>query len=363
MKRVAPIIWISLGLVGLTVSMMLAGDWLVDLVPSRDREISEYRRDFAESLAVQYSTLAGRDQIETVKFAMAEVVKRNPDILSLALRHASGTVVAQVGDHAGAWARPPNDESTLDSLQVPIFSGDQRWGVFQVAFRPTALSETEQFFTDPWVRFLVFVSVVGFVGYFFFLARALGQLDPSGGLPDRVKTTLDSLTQGVVVVDAQDRIVLANSAFCRTVGQPAASLVGSDLSALSWMSADATAGLLVRPWTEAIEIKRPQEGACILLGLHDNEPHKFIVNAVPIIDDGSTVKGALVSFQDITDLDRVSSQLSKAKSEIELSRVQILEKDRELDEANQRLQEEMNKRQKTEQMSRQVGMKKGEEAA
>ena len=64
MMRVTPLVWVSFGLVSLTISVMMAGDWLVDLVPNRDRQVFEYRRDLAESLAIQYSALAERDQIE-----------------------------------------------------------------------------------------------------------------------------------------------------------------------------------------------------------------------------------------------------------------------------------------------------------
>ena len=67
----------SVGLVSrLTLNTMLAGDSLVDLVPNRDRQLFEYRRDLAESLAVQYSALVERDQIETVKFAMETLAQR-----------------------------------------------------------------------------------------------------------------------------------------------------------------------------------------------------------------------------------------------------------------------------------------------
>ncbi len=137
MMRVSPLVWIGFGLVSITMSVMLAGDWLVELVPNQDRQVFEYRRDVAESLAVQYSALAERDQIETVIFAMETLAKRNLGILSLALIKKSGAVVAQVGEHARIWVLPPGEESTLDFLQVPIFSGDQRWGVLQVAFQPS----------------------------------------------------------------------------------------------------------------------------------------------------------------------------------------------------------------------------------
>lgn len=366
--RVTPLVWVSFGLVSLTVSVMMAGDTLVDLVPNHDRQVFDYRRDLAESLAVQYSALTEREQIETVKFAMEMLAKRNPDILSLALLQKSGTVVAQVGDHARAWVQPPGEESTLDFLQVPIFSSsDQPWGMLQVAFRQADVSIFQWFFTHPWVRFLAFVSVAGFVGYLFFMKRTLRQLDPSGIIPTRVKAALDALTQGVVMIDTRDLIVLVNDAFCQAVGKSVTSLIGSDLNALSWRSAASSATVTVHPWTEAIMDKQPQDGTPLLLSVPEGGPRKFIVNTVPIMDDGSTVRGALVSFHDVTELDRANSQLKEANSELESSRVQILQKNQELETTNTSLYVEINERKKAQaereslhqqlmQASRQAGM-------
>jgi sensor histidine kinase regulating citrate/malate metabolism len=365
--RVTPLVWVSVGLVSLTISVMMAGDWLVDLVPNHDRQVFEYRRDLAESLAVQYSALAERDQIETVKFAMETLAKRIPDILSLALLQKNGTVIAQVGDHARVWVQPPGEESTLEFLQVPIFSGDQQWGVMQVAFRQANVSGLHWFLTDPWVRFLAFVSVAGFVGYLLFMKRTLRQLDPSGIIPTRVKSALDALTQGVVMIDTRDYIVLANETFCQAVGKPVTSLIGTDLSALGWRFATPSVTVSVHPWTAAIMDKQSQSDRSLLLGLPDGGSRKFIVNTVPIMDDASTVRGALVSFHDVTELDRANSQLKEANSELELSRVHILEKNQELEATNTTLHIEMSERMKAQaereelhqqlvQASRQAGM-------
>jgi len=365
--RVTPLVWVSFGLVSLTISVMMAGDWLVDLVPNHDRQVFEYRRDVAESLAVQYSALAEREQIETMTFAMETLIKRIPDILSLALLQKSGTVVAQVGEHAPGWVLPSGEESTLELLQVPIFSGDERWGVLQVEFRQAEVSGLQRFLTDPWVRFLAFVSVAGFVGYLLFMKRTLRQLDPSGIIPTRVKSALDALTQGVVMIDTRDFIVLANDGFCQAVGKSVTSLIGSDLSTLSWKSAASSATVLVHPWTEAIIGKQPRAGTPLLLGLPEGGSRKFIVNTVPIMDDASTVRGALVSFHDVTELDRAHSSLKEANSELELSRFQILEKNQELETTNTSLHVEMNERKKAQaereelhqqlvQASRQAGM-------
>ncbi|NJL15979.1 MAG: PAS domain-containing protein, partial [Nitrospira sp.] len=134
---------------------------------------------------------------------------------------------------------------------------------------------------------------------------------------------------GVVMIDTQDLIVLANEPFCQTVGKPVKSLIGSDLSSLGWKSAASSASVSVHPWTEAIMDKQPQDNTPLLLNLSDGEPRKFIVNTVPIMDDGSTVRGALVSFHDVTELDRANAQLKDANGELESSRVQILQKNQE----------------------------------
>ncbi|MBH0197232.1 MAG: PAS domain-containing protein [Nitrospira sp.] len=366
--RVTPLVWISLGLVSLTVSVMLAGDSLVDLVPNQERQILELRRNLSESLAVQYSALAERDQIETVKFAMGELAKRNQEILSLALLKKDGLVLAQIGEHAQIWVQPPGEESNLNFFQVPIVAGEQPWGVLQIAFRQADESWRHWFLTDPWVRFLGFVSGVGFLGYLFFMKRTLRQLDPSRVVPTRVKAALDALTQGVVMIDMQELIVLANDAFCQAAGKPVTSLIGSDLSALTWKTAASSAcQILEHPWTRAIMEKQPQDNVFLLLDSPESDQRKFIVNVVPIMDDGSTVRGALVSFHDVTELDRANSQLKDANNELESSRGQILKKNQELETMNANLFVEINQRKKAEtekerlyqelmQASRQAGM-------
>ncbi|MGE0643896.1 MAG: ATP-binding protein [Nitrospira sp.] len=348
MLRITPLVWISFGLASVTLSVMLVGDSLVDLVPNRDRQTFDYRRDLAESLAVQYSALAEQDQIDTIKLSMEMLAKRNQEILSLALLLKNGESVAQVGNHAQAWVQPSGDESTLEFLQVPIFSGDQPWGVLQVAFRQNDVPAVERLLTDPWVRFLTFVCIMGFVGYLTFMKRTLRQLDPSGIVPTRVKAALDALTQGVVMIDTQDLIVLTNDAFSQSVGKSLKALIGTDLGSLSWTAVDSSDSLTVHPWTRAIMDRQPQDNSALLLSQPDGEQRKFIVNTVPIMDDGSTVRGALVSFHDVTELDRANSQLKEANSELETSRTQILEKNQELEATNTSLHIEMDQRKKAE---------------
>ncbi|HMS82920.1 MAG TPA: ATP-binding protein [Nitrospira sp.] len=346
--NVSPLVWISFGLTSLTLSVMLAGDALVDLVPNRARQDFEYRRDVAEALAIQYSALAEHNQVETIKLSMERFAQRNSEIRSLALILKGGNVLAQIGDHAHIWVQPSGDASSLEFLQVPIFAGDQPWGVLQVAFRKADLSEIERFLHDPWVHFLAFVSAMGFLGYLVFMKRTLRQLDPSGIVPSRVKAALDALTQGVVMIDTRDLIVLTNDAFSQAVGKSVQALIGSDLGSLDWKSVVSTEALSIHPWTRAVMDRQPQDHIPLLLTQPSGESRKFIVNTVPIMDDETTVRGALVSFHDVTELDRANSQLKEANNELEASRVQILQKNQELEVTNTNLHVEMDHRKKAE---------------
>jgi PAS domain S-box-containing protein len=346
--NVGPLVWISVGLTSLTLSVMLAGDALVGLVPNHDRQDFEYRRDVAEALAVQYSALAEHDQVEIIKLSMERFKQRNSEIRSLALILKGGDVLAQIGDHARIWVQPSGDASSLEFLQVPIFAGDQPWGVLQVAFRKADVSTAERFLHDPWVRFLAFVSVMGFLGYLVLMKRTLRQLDPSGIVPSRVKAALDALSQGVAMIDTRDLIVLTNDAFSQAVGKSVQALIGSDLGSLSWKSVGSTEGLSVYPWTRAIMERQPQDNIPLVLTQTNGELRKFIVNTVPIIDEGATVRGALVSFHDVTELERANSQLKEANNELEASRVQILQKNLALEVSNTNLHIEMDHRKKAE---------------
>ena len=63
-----------------------------------------------------------------------------------------------------------------------------------------------------------FISGSGFVAYWLYLKKALRQLDPSSVIPEHVKAAFESLSEGVVVTDGQERIVLANEAFIKISG-------------------------------------------------------------------------------------------------------------------------------------------------
>ena len=64
---------------------------------------------------------------------------RDSDVLSVGVRTVEGELLMAAGPHAATWTPPPEDKSTPEQMQVPIYqNGDQKWGNRGVSFRAVA---------------------------------------------------------------------------------------------------------------------------------------------------------------------------------------------------------------------------------
>jgi PAS domain S-box-containing protein len=348
MKQFGPLTWISFSLTCLTLGILLAGDTLVGLSSGSLSSIAEYRRALSEALAVQYSHLAERNHTDTIQVGLALLIERNPQILSAAIQLTSGATFAQAGDHRRHWTQLDGDHSTIDHIQVPIFNGDAPWGTLQVAFKPAAELDDAWSFVHPWTRFLLFVAFAGFVSYLLFVKRTLRHLDPSAVIPPRVKHALDVLAQGVVMLDQQGSIVLANSAFAKRTGLPSDDLIGSTLSRLAWAPATPSTEALSDPWTMALNTRAPQTDVRMVLADSSSKSWHFIVSSAPILDERGRLRGAVVSFDDVTELEEANVELSSAVKGLERSQAQVINQNLELEHTNQSLVVEIAEREKAE---------------
>ena len=168
MKRPTPLLWISFGLVSLTLSILLMSDLAVNLISDQAVQIFEYRQKYSEAVAVQYSLLAENGDSRSIQKALDLLVGRNDDILSVALLVGNQEIFAKAGPHHDIWDQPPGDSSTPDHIQVPIFNGAERWGTVQIRFRSIDGGDWWALKDDPWVRFLVLVVGSAFLGYFLY---------------------------------------------------------------------------------------------------------------------------------------------------------------------------------------------------
>ena len=319
----SPIVRISIGLALLTISILLAADAIFGFSRARLVANLDAREKLTESLAFQFSVLVEKNDIDSIKSTMQALTIRNDDLVSMALRDGKGHTLVRVGDHDQYWAKAKEERSTPTHVQVTIFNGLKRWGKLEIGFTPLSSSGFWQFFRHPLVQLVIFIGIISFAAYWMFLRRTLAHLDPASVIPERVKLAFNALSEGVVLMDESGRIVLANTAFEQRVGAPTGSLLGRKLSDLEWTSPGSGQPPQSLPWSLALSESKSQTGVSLSLSDDKKVTHTFMINASPITDEGDNVRGALTTFDDVTELERKNEELKRMLKMLDASRGEV----------------------------------------
>lgn len=329
--RVSPVARLAIGMVALVVSMLMALDLVFGVIPDQENSKRALRQQFAESLAVQGASLIEAGDERTLGKTLQQVVARNPDVLSVAVRQAAGYLVAQRGDHTRYWVAPETGRSTLDHVRVPIQGEHEHWGDLEIAFAPAAPKGLRQWLTQPTVLLLGAFSIGGLLIFYPYLRRALHVLDPAAAIPDRVRRAFDVLADGVVVVDRDGRIVLANNSFRRLLSDGVEDLHGRKLSDLTCLQgAEARSGNAPWPWDRVFQGGQAVESDPLTIAKAQGEPMQMLVGCSPIADNDGQVRGCLVSFDDVTELHRANEHLLRTLADLERMRAKIQAQNEEL---------------------------------
>ena len=329
MHRQSAPIRISIGLMLVTVAVLLAAQ-AAGLVPDRTRAVLDGRRNLCEALSVQCALAVQDDDIATMRTVLRAAVERNENVVSAGVRRLNGDLVAHAGNHQQQWADPPDLRSTPTHAHVPIYKGKTRWGKLEICFPPLSQGGIWSVFLRPGVQLVTFVALAAFVGYLLFMKRTLRHLDPSAVIPRRVRSTLDTLAEGVILLDPEERIVLANEAFANTVGKPASALAGRKASDLNWTEARSDVPTRDYPWVSAFSKGESRTGALLGLSAEGKSPRTFVVNAAPIIGGDSRRRGALATFDDVTAIEEKNSRLQRLLKLLRESRSEIETQNRQL---------------------------------
>jgi diguanylate cyclase (GGDEF)-like protein/putative nucleotidyltransferase with HDIG domain/PAS domain S-box-containing protein len=329
MKRLSTATRLSLSLAALSISVLLAAQSL-GLVPDPTREALKGRKELCESVAIQCSVLAERGDIESIQAAARPLMQRNPEILSMGLRQADGTLLAVAGDHERLWSAGASAGTSNSShVQVPIFRGSQRWGTMEICFKPLGSHGPLSFLGNPVIRLVLFMAGAGFVAYLIYLRKTLQYLDPSSVIPERVKAMLDTIAEGVLVLDQRERIVLANDAMVELTGEPATVLQGKSAAELKWLKPGADQPPDSFPWTSALRDGTTRKGEALNIR-SQNGSRALTVNCAPIFGVNGATRGALLTFDDVTLIEATNAQLRETLGMLEKSRDEIERQNKEL---------------------------------
>ncbi len=308
---------IALGQVGLVASVLLGASF-IGLIPDQRASVREGRAALAEALAANSSALVTQKDIRRLENDLQFVVERNADLLSAGLRSREGRLITTVGPHEANWRRTETDLSTDDQVKVPIWAGQSPWGHLEMRFERLTTVGWLGYLQDPLVILIGFVALFSFTAFYFYLGKMLKHLDPSQAIPGRVRSALDTMAEGLLVLDNKEQIVLANRAFGTLLGKTPDELLGIRVSTLPW--ADAEGEALAeddRPWRRALRSGRPAVNQRIRLTLSETSRLTFMINCSPVLGSGGSHAGVLVSFDDVTQLEEQEIELLRSKEEAE----------------------------------------------
>jgi len=310
----------------LVISILLASEFL-GLFPNNDKSGLTERKFIVETLAVHVAMELDGDQ-EKISEMLRTTVTRNPIVESVAVRRANGSFIDAYGSHQENWKLSSKDNSTPTQVQVPLFEGTRQIATVEIRFKDLNESRNIIESRDSFTSVIVFVALSGFLAFCMFLKRTLRELDPDAVIPERVRKALDTLAEGLLIINRDNEIVFSNAAFARTTGLEATELAGKKCESLKWQLENASETL---PWLSLINGGDMSNGATVKLQTGFEQVSTFTVNATPIVARADEIRGALVTFNDITEVEIKNAELRNALVNLEKSQLEITRQNEELE--------------------------------
>jgi signal transduction histidine kinase/DNA-binding NarL/FixJ family response regulator len=321
---------LAFGLSTIVVCALLVSD-LAGVMPDQRKAVREGRIALAETVALTASMLANAGDAQGLARYIGAVTQRNAALNGVRVRSADNRFRLETGKPGPA---NPSNESSEVRLVVPMLGAGAVWGHIEFHFEPASWLAHHVPWLPPATPLVLFLGLTCATAFRAYLTRMLRHLDPSTTIPNRVRTAFDTLAEGLMVVDPDGRLVLANRALATVTGLEAESLIGRSAAELPWVrvaqdpqqdaAAPAASGWiddpdahqrrdeLVLPWMVALQDGKVHSGHVMYLTDAQGKRRTFMVNCSPI-PGGSGPAGVLVSFDDVTELEEKEIELRAAR--------------------------------------------------
>jgi diguanylate cyclase (GGDEF)-like protein len=326
---------LTLGLVAIFMAVIFLLDVLFGLVPDRARTelIARQTTSTALALLVTQSIEHGH---RLPHGAIRQLVEQDREVLSVALQQHGHTRVPLVGDPAVHWHLPPGEHSTLTQVRVAIQDGQQQpWGALEISFRPIYPTTVAGVLASPIVQALLAIAGLSAVAVWLYLRRVLQHLDPGQVIPQRVRDAFDVLDEGIVILDPQARVMMANEAFRRLAPwQPARRGVGigQPVTRLDWLCRAVTADGLEAPWTTATRTAAPSDEREVRIEpAQDGTPlREVLVRCTPVLDPDGQVRGSMLRLRDVSAVHQLNRALQTTNAALAQSQQDLSQRNEEL---------------------------------
>ena len=339
MRWITTKIRLTIGLVGIMLLVYMAAT-VVQLVPSAENATYKARADYCEALAISAAFMIQNREHAMLDKLIEQTTGRNAELVSIGIRNKYERLIFGSELHQSSWI---NEEvAEVDRQQISLRNGSRDWGQMEFVFLP-AVVQRAGFLggLSPWSRLAAFMGSMTFILYMIYLGAMLSQLNPSKAVPHRVRSALDNLTEGLLVLDRSGKVVLANKVFAILTGADADKLVGQKAQTmLDWKDAFGDP-VTEYPWVQSASTGEHLMDRIMLLEVDDDEPVEsspddpedtsavgknklltFKVNCAPVMAESSKGNGVLVSFENVTELENSKKAAEQQAAQRALAQMQ-----------------------------------------
>jgi diguanylate cyclase (GGDEF)-like protein/PAS domain S-box-containing protein len=317
---------LAFALVCVGISLILSAYWF-GITPDPNEETTQHRKKQCESISLYAVSNIRKEQWRELESTLKQLVTRNGDLVSIGVVSATGSLKVDTGHHQTHCERASEENPSAVLVKVPITLNGREWGSIEFCYRGSETSAFWQFFQDPRYRLVIFFACGGICAYSLFIARVMGVFRSTQVVPDRVREALDTLADGLLVLDEKCRIVLANSAFSTAVDATSAQLNNMLIDDLNWKCREDDA--LVLPWHHCLQHNEQKTEVMLRLANTDGRERIFSVNASPLGTESR--RGVLATFRDVTHIEEHRIELERMLLKLRSSRDEISRKNRELE--------------------------------
>ena len=249
---------------------------------------------------------------------------RHPDVLDAMVFSPQGELLSE-WHRAPFDTQSPNNASRYDVLlSFPILEQGQSRGMLQVHFD-----------SSGWLRPLFSQNAILAGGIAFILnclffrwhiGRVLNLFDPVSAVPHHIRSTINSFSEGVAILDNVGRIILANDSFASYFAEERMQFIGRSIDEFRWRPETPSEPL---PWKSTI-LHDDDWAQRISLCTDAGDCRQFRARSAPILDESRVRVGAIVCFEDITAVEEKREALRAMLAELQESRDELTVRNQEL---------------------------------
>lgn len=325
MFKSSPSLRISAAIALLSISVLMLAD-LFGFLPNNREQLIESRARAIDGASRAVHDFVQRGQLNLLPSYARRLVTSNSEVVGFQIDGANGKVDTSYGNRDYIDFNKTDDP---DTAIVVINSLEGEWGKIGIAFKPVYGTSVSELLRQPIIRLVLFVGLAGFILYEFYLRRVLKYLDPTNIMPERVRTMIDALAEGVILLDKKRQIVMGNTAFARDFSVDIKDVTNVDLDGYNWQHVDEYETKRF-PWEIVLETGVMQEDVLVQVTLPGRGRRYFSVNATPIMDDSQKVRGAMVTLNDQTEIVQKNDELKSALQTMGEQQLEIEKQNEEL---------------------------------